>query len=228
MSGHGPPHFRHTTSRIHQLPLPAGRLARDHRRRCIDWRWYDGYCQRPRGQTGSERNCRRCQVDEPGNLPKSEFSSLHAQRPLNHPARPALYWDFIRHSCLAQRLYIRRVRIGKNEVLYDYLSINHPELLEDDLLNNKQGIITIPQQAPEGSTLRTEEVMELLERIKRFNTDWVRNGFRRGCNANNVSATVSILKTTGKRVGEWMWENKASYNGLSVLPFDLETISRHL
>ena len=21
-------------------------------------------------------------------------------------------------------------------------------------------------------------------------------------------------------VGEWMWENKASYNGLSVLPFD--------
>ncbi|HBK87703.1 MAG: hypothetical protein U0289_09565 [Cyclobacteriaceae bacterium] len=116
--------------------------------------------------------------------------------------------------------YIRRVRIGKNEALYDYLSINHPELLEDDLLNNKQGIITIPQQAPEGSTLRTEEVMELLERIKRFNTDWVRNGFRRGCNANNVSATVSILENDWQRVGEWMWENKASYNGLSVLPFD--------
>lgn len=116
--------------------------------------------------------------------------------------------------------YIRRVRIGKNEALYDYLCINHPELLEDDLLNNKQGIITIPQQAPEGSTLRTEEVMELLERIKRFNTDWVRNGFRRGCNANNVSATVSILENDWQRVGEWMWENKASYNGLSVLPFD--------
>jgi len=116
--------------------------------------------------------------------------------------------------------YIRRVRIGKNEALYDYLSINHPELLEDDLLNNKQGIITIPQQAPEGSILRTEEVMELLERIKRFNTDWVRNGFRRGCNANNVSATVSILENDWQRVGEWMWENKASYNGLSVLPFD--------
>ncbi len=116
--------------------------------------------------------------------------------------------------------YIRRVRIGKNEALYDYLSINHPELLEDDLLNNKQGIITIPQQAPEGSTLRTEEVMELLERIKRFNRDWVRNGFRRGCNANNVSATVSILENDWQRVGEWMWENKASYNGLSVLPFD--------
>jgi ribonucleoside-diphosphate reductase alpha chain len=116
--------------------------------------------------------------------------------------------------------YIRRIRIGKNEALYDYLSINHPELLEEDLLNSKQGIICIPQKAPEGSILRTEDVMDLLERIKKFNEDWVRRGFRRGSNANNVSATVSIPDEDWQRVGEWMWENKASYNGLSVLPFD--------
>lgn len=116
--------------------------------------------------------------------------------------------------------YLRRIRIGKNEALYTYLSINHPELLEDDLLNSKQAIIRIPQKAPEGSILRNEDVMDLLERIKYFNENWVRTGFRRGSNANNVSATVSIRKGEWKRVGEWMWENKASYNGLSVLPFD--------
>lgn len=116
--------------------------------------------------------------------------------------------------------YVRRVRIGKNEALYTYLSIQHPELLEDDLLNTKQAIIHIPQQAPEGSILRTESAMDLLERIKKFNVEWVRNGFRRGNNANNVSATVSILDNEWEMVGEWMWENKASYNGLSVLPFD--------
>lgn len=116
--------------------------------------------------------------------------------------------------------YIRRVRIGKNEALYQYLSIAHPELLEDDMLNSKQAIISIPQKAPAGSILRTEDVMDLLERIKKFNTEWVRNGFRRGSNANNVSATVSIQDGEWQRVGEWMWENKASYNGLSVLPFD--------
>ncbi len=116
--------------------------------------------------------------------------------------------------------YIRRIRIGKNEALYDYLRIAHPELLEDDLLNSKQAIICIPQKAPEGSILRTEDVMDLLERIRRFNEDWVRKGFRRGSNANNVSATVSIPDGEWQRVGEWMWENKASYNGLSVLPFD--------
>lgn len=116
--------------------------------------------------------------------------------------------------------YLRRVRIGKNEALYQYLAIHHPELLEDDLLNSKQGIICIPQKAPEESILRTEDVMDLLHRIKKFNTEWVRNGFRRGNNANNVSATVSIQESDWKSVGDWMWENKASYNGLSVLPFD--------
>lgn len=116
--------------------------------------------------------------------------------------------------------YLRRIRIGKNEALYTYLLIHHPELLEDDLLNSKQAIIRIPQMAPEGSIVRTEDVMQLLERIKKFNELWVRKGFRRGSNANNVSATVSIGDNDWEKVGQWMWENKASYNGLSVLPFD--------
>lgn len=116
--------------------------------------------------------------------------------------------------------YLRRIRIGKNEALYQHLLTHHPELLENDLLNSRQGIICIPQRAPAGSIVRTEEVMNLLERIKKFNVEWVRNGFRRGDNANNVSATVSVPDGAWQRVGEWMWENKASYNGLSVLPYD--------
>lgn len=116
--------------------------------------------------------------------------------------------------------YLRRVRIGKNEALYEYLKDNHPELLEDDLLNSRQAIIRIPQMAPEGSILRNESVMSLLSRIKKFNSEWVRNGYRNGSNINNVSATVSIKDDDWQEVGEWMWENKASYNGLSVLPFD--------
>jgi ribonucleoside-triphosphate reductase (thioredoxin) len=116
--------------------------------------------------------------------------------------------------------YLRRIRIGKNEALYQYLKDNHTELLEDDLLNSKQAIICIPQKAPEGSTLRTESVMDLLERIKLFNLQWVRSGYRMGENANNVSATVSIKDDEWAAVGAWMWQNKASYNGLSVLPYD--------
>ena len=116
--------------------------------------------------------------------------------------------------------YLRRVRIGKNEALYGYLKDFHPELIEEDLLNSRQGIIRIPQRAPTGSIVRGENVLDLLQRIKKFNIEWVRNGYRNGSNANNVSATVSIKDDDWSNVGEWMWENKASYNGLSVLPFD--------
>jgi ribonucleoside-diphosphate reductase alpha chain len=116
--------------------------------------------------------------------------------------------------------YLRRIRIGKNEALYTYLSINHPEILEDDMLNSRQGIICIPQKAPPGSILRTEHVIDLLERIRKFNTEWVRNRSWVKNNHNNVSATISIADGDWQKVGEWMWNNKASYNGLSVLPFD--------
>lgn len=116
--------------------------------------------------------------------------------------------------------YLRRIRIGKDEALYHYLKNAHPELLEDDLLNNKQAIICIPQSAPEGSILRNETALDLLERIKKFNLEWVRPGYRSGSNTNNVSATISIKEGEWAAVGEWMWANKASYNGLSVLPFD--------
>lgn len=116
--------------------------------------------------------------------------------------------------------YIRRIRIGKNESLFGYLSEHHPELLEDDLLNSKQAIICIPQRAPQGSIVRTEPVIDLLERVKKFNTEWVRNKEWVKNNHNNVSATISIADGDWEAVGEWMWKNHASYNGLSVLPYD--------
>ena len=116
--------------------------------------------------------------------------------------------------------YVRRIRIGKDEALYHYLADQHPELLEDDLLNPRQGIICIPQAAPHGSILRDESALQLLERIKKFNVEWVRPGYTTGSNANNVSATISIRPTEWAEVGRWMWQNKASYNGLSVLPHD--------
>jgi ribonucleoside-triphosphate reductase (thioredoxin) len=117
--------------------------------------------------------------------------------------------------------YIRRIRVGKNEPIYTYLAINHPQLVEDDYFKPTiQAVISVPQQAPEGSILRTENVIDMLERVKKFNIQWVKRGHRKGANTNNVSATVSIQKHEWEAVGQWMWENKETFNGLSVLPYD--------
>ena len=117
--------------------------------------------------------------------------------------------------------YIRRIRVGKNEAIYGYLSKNHPELVEDEFFNpTQQAVISVPQKAPEGATTRSENVFELLERIKNFSIRWVNNGHREGSNTHNVSATVSIKEDEWNDVGEWMWMNRHYYNGLSVLPYD--------
>jgi len=116
--------------------------------------------------------------------------------------------------------YVRRIRVGKNEAIYHYLAINHPELVEDDFFKPTiQAVISVPQKAPEGSILRTENVIDMLERTKRFNLEWVRKGHRKGANTNNVSATVSIQESEWEEVGDWMWENRETFNGLSVLPY---------
>jgi ribonucleoside-diphosphate reductase alpha chain len=35
-----------------------------------------------------------------------------------------------------------------------------------------------------------------------------------------VSATISLKEDEWDLAGEWMWENRSHYNGLSVLPYD--------
>jgi ribonucleoside-diphosphate reductase alpha chain len=117
--------------------------------------------------------------------------------------------------------YIRRIRVGKNEAIYTYLSIYHPELLEDDFFRpHDTAIISIPQKAPDNSILRTETALDLLERVKWFYANWIKPGHRNGQNTHNISATVSIKDGEWDEVGEWMWANKNSYNGLSVLNYD--------
>jgi len=116
--------------------------------------------------------------------------------------------------------YIRRIRVGKNEAIYSHLAIHHPELVEDDFFKPTiQAVISVPQKAPEGSILRTEDVIDMLERVKKFNTQWVKKGHRKGANTNNVSATVSVKQDEWEKVGQWMWENQETFNGLSVLPY---------
>ena len=116
--------------------------------------------------------------------------------------------------------YVRTIRVGKNEAIYTHLAINHPELIEDDFFKPTiQAVISVPQSAPEGSIVRTEDVMDMLERVKKFNLEWVKKGHRKGANTNNVSATVSIKEDEWEKVGQWMWKNKETFNGLSVLPY---------
>jgi ribonucleoside-diphosphate reductase alpha chain len=115
--------------------------------------------------------------------------------------------------------YIRRMRVSKNEPIYTYLSINHPELLEDEFFRpHDTAVISVPQKAPTAALTRNETAHDLLERIKKVSQEWVKVGHKRGQNTHNISATVTVREGEWESVGQWMWENRKAYNGLSVLP----------
>ena len=115
--------------------------------------------------------------------------------------------------------YLRTMRFNKSEDLAMYLEINHPELCEDDVLRPKDTLcVRIPVKAPEGSIMRTESPIDTLERVKKFATEWIKPGHINGDNTHNVSATISITDEW-EVVGQWMWDNRETYNGLSVLPY---------
>lgn len=116
--------------------------------------------------------------------------------------------------------YIRRLRVGKNEAIYSYLSLYHPDMVEDEYFRpHDTAVISVPQKAPEGAIMRTESALQLLKRVAKVSTEWVKPGTRNGQNTHNVSATISIKEAEWVDVGEWMWDNRDVYNGLSVLPF---------
>jgi len=117
--------------------------------------------------------------------------------------------------------YLRRIRVGKNESIYTHLLIHHPELVEDEYFRPYDtAVISVPQKAPDGAITRKESALQLLKRIKTVTEQWVDPGTRRGQNTHNISATLSIRNDEWTDVGDWMWENRDCYNGLSVLPYD--------
>ena len=116
--------------------------------------------------------------------------------------------------------YVRRIRVGKNESIYQYLIDNHPEIVEDEFFKPKQqAVISVPQKAPKGAITRQESALDLLARTSKVWKEWVKAGHRKGENKNNVSVTVTIKPDEWVGVGEWMWDNRENFTALSVLPY---------
>jgi ribonucleoside-diphosphate reductase alpha chain len=118
------------------------------------------------------------------------------------------------------QFFIRRQTFNKEEPIYPYLLEKFPDLMEDSFEKpHLEAKLSIPLKAPKGAIIRNG-ALRLLERVKRISECWVRPGHISGDNAHNVSATINVKEHEWDEVGEWMWRNRDSYNGLSVLPFD--------
>lgn len=119
------------------------------------------------------------------------------------------------------KFYLRTLRFGLSEEISKWLLANYPEICEIDILRPKDTLcVRLPIKAPDNSIYRTETAIDLLERVKYFSQNWIKPGHYNGDNTHNVSATISIKTNEWGDVGNWMWNNRDIYNGLSVLPAD--------
>lgn len=116
--------------------------------------------------------------------------------------------------------YLRRIRVNKNEAIYAYLAIFHPELIEDEYFSPETtAVITVPQRAPEGAITRhNETAVSLLERVKLLHEDWIKPGHITGDNTHNVSCTINIKDEEWDDVKDFLWEHRDSFTAVSCLP----------
>jgi ribonucleoside-diphosphate reductase alpha chain len=121
------------------------------------------------------------------------------------------------------RFYLRRIRVGKSEPIAKYFKLVIPELVEDDISNDRDIVVTIPQESPEGSIIRGEETaLQLFQRVLFYNDNWVKPGHRSGNDYHNVSCTINYKpeEVEVEGLAKAMWEHRMSYSGISLLPFD--------
>lgn len=116
--------------------------------------------------------------------------------------------------------YIRNMQCAVGDDLYNYFTAHHPELIKEMDLQPGDAVIGIPMKAPSTAIFRDEPALTFLERVKTYNQEWVMKGHRSGPNFNNVSATVNVQEEEWDDVGDWMWSNRKTYSGISVIPYD--------
>ena len=116
--------------------------------------------------------------------------------------------------------YVRRIRVNKKEAILGYLRDVCPELVEEiDTNDPNSSVVMFPVKAPDGAITRHESTLAFLERVHKVSNEWVKPGHRSGVNGHNVSATISVRDDEWDGVEEWLWNNRDTYNGLSILPY---------
>ena len=116
--------------------------------------------------------------------------------------------------------YIRRLRIGKDDPLYNHLLHQIPDLLEDDIMSPQTtAVLSVPVNARHArASYRNESPLVFLERIKRYQHGWIAPGHSSGINTHSVSATATLEDSEWEEVGQWLWKERNHYTCISIFP----------
>lgn len=111
--------------------------------------------------------------------------------------------------------YIRRYRISANDPLFTMLKDQAAPLKPEvgqTAENATTWVIEFPVKAPEGCITRGDlTAIQQLEHYKKLKENWCEH---------NASATIYVKDSEWFEVGNWVYKNWETINGLSFLPYD--------
>lgn len=122
--------------------------------------------------------------------------------------------------------YIRRVQSNKQENIYDYFKKYNPRACEDSVWseNETDGVIGFCVQVPDKAKTKNQiSAVELLKIVKNTQDNWVKSGKRielctKPWLTHNVSNTVSVKPEEWNDVIDYLYDNRESFCGVSLLP----------
>ena len=120
------------------------------------------------------------------------------------------------------RAYIRRVQISDTEPLFELISQRAPQMVEKSVWSDGH-VISFALEAPPNAMIRSDlTALEHLEIARHINVEWVRRGTaiptRLEDAHHNVSITVSVSTGEWNQVRDYLWEHRALFTGVSLLP----------
>jgi ribonucleoside-triphosphate reductase len=128
------------------------------------------------------------------------------------------------HGAHSKR-FIRNVQMNKEQEVAHLIKKLNPYMIEESVWSaaNSDYVISFPIISPEGSLFKDELYgVKLLEKVKLVQQSWIEAGTDESLCVDptvrhNVSNTVQVAPDQWDEVAEYLYENRASFAGISFL-----------
>lgn len=122
--------------------------------------------------------------------------------------------------------YIRRIQSNKTENIYKFFKSINPRACQDSVwsTNDTDGVISFCIEVPIGSKTKNQlGAIQLLKYVQSTQENWVKYGTNKElCTQDwlihNVSNTINVKPEEWNDVIDYIYENKESFCGISLLP----------
>ena len=117
--------------------------------------------------------------------------------------------------------YIRRIRMNKENVIWQELLKKVPDACEDDVFNESTGVVAFACKAPFGSLTKDQDnAINHLKRVKVVYDNWIKPGSQQSRVeglTHNVSNTCTVKENEWDDVSKFIFYNRYSLRGVAVL-----------